>query len=103
MNTINKAELRMNEATEKVVDYMYREEDRHFREWLDEEDKKDPTIFMEKLKEHIFYSVVVMKYRGDTQKINEWFNMYWEENGEPDDEDEEDYEEGEKEYILLYG
>lgn len=94
---MNKAEIRMNEATDKMVDYMYREEDRHFREWLDEEDKKDPKIFIAKLKEHIFYSVVVMKYRGDAEKINEWINIYWEENGEPDDED--DYEEGEKEFI----
>lgn len=86
------AEIRMNTATDKVVDYMFREEDRHFRENLDEEDKKDPTIFIKKLKEHIFYSVVVLKYKGDANKINEWINIYWEENGEPDEDEEEDYE-----------
>jgi hypothetical protein len=83
-------QIKMNEATDKVVDYMYREEDRHFREWLDEEDKKDPHTFMAKLKEHIFYSVVVLKYKGDEDKINEWFNIYWEENGEPDDEEDDE-------------
>jgi hypothetical protein len=80
----------MNTATDKVVDYMFREEDRHFRENLNEEDKKDPTTFIAKLKEHIYYSVVVLKYKGDADKINEWINIYWEENGEPLDEEDDD-------------
>ena len=78
----------IQEATDKVVDYMFREEDRHFREWIDEEDKNDPIKLMSKLKEHIFWSVIVLKYAGDTSAINNWYAKYWEENGEPDEEPE---------------
>lgn len=86
---------RINKATDKVVEYMYREEDRHFREWINEDDKKDSVIFLKKLKEHILYSVVVLKYKGNVKEINEWLQQYWDENGE--EEEEEEYEEGEEE------
>lgn len=91
MENYTEVEIRMNEATDKIVDYMYREEDRHFREWLNEEDKKDPIKFINKFKEHIFYSVVVMKYKGNAAEISEWLDNYWEENREPDDEEDNNF------------
>jgi len=90
--TTNNNQQRINNATDKVVDYMYREEDRHFREWIDDEDKKDPVKFIAKLREHIFYSVVTLKFKGDAKELNEWVNQYWDDNGEPEDEEPKEEE-----------
>ena len=85
----------MNFAIEKVVDYLYREEERNFQELLDERDLENSVLFLHKLKQHIFYSVVVLKLKGDAQAINEWVNQYWEENGGEEEEEDE-----EEEYIC---
>ena len=85
----------IDEATDKVVEYMYREEERHFRECLEEDDIKDVKMFMKKIKEHIFYSIAVMKYRGDIKAINTWLQEYWLENSEPESDDEESDDEEE--------
>jgi hypothetical protein len=93
MTTITQSQLRINIATDKVVDYMYKEEDRHFRESLDSEDYKDSVRFIVKLKEHIVFQIIVLKLQGDEKAIKEWVDEYWDLYGEPDDEDyESDYE-----------
>jgi hypothetical protein len=79
-------EIIMNEATDKIVDYMYREEDRHFNECLEEEDTKNKNIFMTKLKEHILYSIIVIKFKGNIQEIDDFCESYWEENKNIDEE-----------------
>lgn len=75
----------MNEAVENIIDYLFYEESKNFYQNLDDDDKKNPVAFMAKLKEHIFYSVVVLSCKGDKDKFDEWFEETWLEHGEPDE------------------
>ncbi len=81
---------RINTATDTVIDYMYKNEDKHFRENLDEEDLKNSACFVKKIREHIFYSLVILKYKGDAKAINEWLNEYWSDCGGGEDSDDEE-------------
>ena len=67
--------LRLYDEADKVVEYMYRKEEASFLSSIEVEDTKDVFIF--KLKKHIFYSIIVIKYKGNSRHINEWFNEYW--------------------------
>ena len=53
---------------------------------------------MAELKKHIFYSLVVLSYNGDTNAIQAWFQEYWDEIGENYDSDEDD-----DEWIRAFG
>ena len=90
------SQQKVNTATDTIVEYMYRNEDKDFRENLDDEDKKDPAKFTKALKEHILYSVVVLKYKDDAVALNEWFTQYWNDYGEPEDDEEEDEDDEEE-------
>jgi len=76
----------MNQATENIVDYMYENENIHFLEWIEEEDYKNKVVFMTKLKTHIFYSVIVLKFKGNMQEIDDWCENYWEEHKDTDED-----------------
>lgn len=76
------------EHLNKIVEYMYREEDRHFRESLNDEDTKNKNIFVEKLKKHILYSIMVTINKGDLTKVEQWVEDYWEEEGDPEEADD---------------
>ena len=52
-NAIN-SKRRVTKQTQKVVEYMYKEEDNHFRESIDERHTKSPQSLMAELKKHIF-------------------------------------------------
>ena len=71
---------------------MYKEEDNHFRESIDECHTKSPQSLMAELKKYIFYSLVVLRYNGDTNAIQAWFQEYWDEIGDNYDSDEDDDE-----------
>ena len=90
-NAIN-SKRRVTIHTQKVVEYMYKEEDNHFRESIDERHTKSPQSLMAELKKHIFYSLVVLRYNGDTNAIQAWFQEYWDEIGDNYDSDEDDDE-----------
>lgn len=78
----------MNAAIEKICDMYYREEERHFREWIEDEEKKDKTKFVNKLKDHILYSIMTLILKGDENAVKDWVEKYWDENREDDEEDE---------------
>jgi hypothetical protein len=88
-NAIN-SKRRVTIHTQKVVEYMYKEEDNHFRESIDECHTKSPQSLMAELKKHIFYSLVVLRYNGDTNAIQAWFQEYWDEIGDNHDSDDDD-------------
>ena len=92
---MSKNQERINNATDKVVDYMYKNEEKHFRENLTDDDLKNSEGFLKKLKDHIFYSVMVLIHKGDAKTINVWLNEYWEECGGEEYEDDEDDEDTE--------
>jgi hypothetical protein len=82
------ANERMNEAVEKVVDYLYENEEKHFLESnVILENRR--VEFMATLKEHIFYSFIVMKCKGDNSLIEEQLEEYWEDYAQTDEEEEE--------------
>lgn len=58
-------QLKMEQATQTVIDYMFYNEQEMFQEWMSEEKGRNP-------KEHIFYSVLIMKYKGDMQAVRTW-------------------------------
>jgi len=93
LGNIQQVDVMMATATLKIVEHMYREEDRHFREWIDEASKKDKSVMRAKLEEHIFYSLVVLKHGGQLELIDRWYDKYWEENGDPEPEVEFKFEE----------
>jgi hypothetical protein len=74
-------------STKIVFDQYYREEDRHFRESLSEEEKKNTQLFIRKLKEHVLYHLVVMNYKKRSL-INKWLLEYVEENCDKEEEPE---------------
>ena len=103
MQNQTQAQKSMNTHTDIVVQYMYKNEEKDFRENADLDTFKDAKIFTQKCKEHILYSVVSIMCRGDPVAINQWANDYWEEFGEieedaqavdedADDDDEDCYE-----------
>lgn len=61
----------------KIIDYMYREEERHFRESLDDEGYSDKEKFMTILKEHILYSVIHMMNNYNRELVENWVEEYW--------------------------
>jgi hypothetical protein len=81
-----------NYHNEQIVDMYFHEEDRHFRENLEEEDYKDKEVFVAKLKKHILYSIIHLKVNYDETLVSEWIEEYWNENKEDDEDDEEDAE-----------
>ena len=88
MQNQTQAQKSMNTHTDKVVQYMYKNEEKDFRENADLDTFKDVNLFAQKVKEHILYSVVSIMFRGDPVAINQWASDYWEEFGEDDDEEE---------------
>jgi len=97
MQNQTQAQKSMNTHTDKVVQYMYKNEEKDFRENADLDTFKDAKIFAEKVKGHILYSVVNIMFRGDPVAINQWANDYWEEFGEIEDADDEDADDDEDE------
>jgi len=75
-------------STNIVFEQYYREEDRHFRESLSEEEKKNTQLFIRKLKEHVLYHLVVINYKKRSL-INKWLLEYVEENCDKEEQCEE--------------
>lgn len=66
------------EASNKVIDYLYRNERTHFIEnCVDDYHTKQELV--ERLKEHIFYSVLVMKCKGDEDLLEKELEELWDE------------------------
>lgn len=81
----------MNTAMDKVLEYMWIQEDEHFVQYyLNDEDTKNIDLFTKKLKEHILYHVIVMANNGDEEAIDKCIKNYWEQHKMVDDEDEEE-------------
>lgn len=69
-------QLKINEATQTVIDYLFYSEEKSFKEFMSEEKGRNPGG-------HIFYSVLVMMYKGDDKAIRTWLreNCEQEETG----------------------
>jgi hypothetical protein len=66
----------MDEATQTVIDYLFYSEEKSFHEYMSEQKGRNPQG-------HIFYSVLVMMYKGDDKAIRTWLreNCEQEETG----------------------
>jgi hypothetical protein len=71
---------RVYTAMENVVELLLEGEEKRFKKYINNEDRKNADLFKDKLKGHLFYSLIVMKYGGDTKEINSWFKAYWKQN-----------------------
>jgi hypothetical protein len=91
MNPTANEMKRIATAIQMIIDHMEWNENRHFRESLDCRNYSDAE-FVAKFKEHILYSVLVLKYDGNCEKINDIANELLEEQNDWD-EDEEDIKE----------
>ena len=65
------------QADTPAIRALWRDAHKSFHEDLDgDEDKK---MYVEKLKEHVYYHLIVLRCRGNEEAIQEWIDDYWEE------------------------
>jgi hypothetical protein len=80
-------------ASEIIIEYMYRNEEKSFMDVMKDGDNKLTTLY--RLQHHVFHSVLMLKFNGDETKFNEWFDEFCDDNGicEIYDDELEDEEE----------
>ena len=76
----------MNTYTEQalvtVVDQYFHTEEQHFQEWINENCFTNKEDYLDQVKTHIFYSLYVLKYMGNIEKVNEKLLYYFDEEEE---------------------
>jgi hypothetical protein len=66
-------------ASEIIIEYMYRNEEKSFMDVMKDGDNKLTTLY--RLQHHVFHSVLMLKFNGDETKFNEWFDEFCDDNG----------------------
>jgi hypothetical protein len=101
-NNIKMSNERMDTATDKIVDMFLRDEQRNCLEYIEGELLTNKKMFIDFVKEHIVYSIITMRFKGNLNRINNWLDQLWIENNDCDEDDEpEETEETEDEREVV--
>jgi hypothetical protein len=80
------AELRVSTAIDNLMEMYYEEEREAFFGDCYGERCRSYKAFVKELKKHVFYSLIVLKYNGDQEAIENVINEYWDIHREDLDE-----------------
>jgi len=67
----------LNSAIESIVDYNVGNEENYFKEDLTDEERRDKTLFTDKLEMSMYYNYIILSCRGDEKAINKWIDYVW--------------------------
>lgn len=80
----------LNSAMESIVDYNVGNEENYFKEDLTDEERRDKTLFTDKLELSMYYNYIILSCRGDEGAINKWIDYVWDLIQEEQEEAEEE-------------
>jgi hypothetical protein len=68
--------LQMDTAIETIIDNYFHSEEQNFQDWLNEKCFANKEDYLDHVKTHIFYSLYLLKYMGNIEKVNEKLLYY---------------------------